>query len=117
MTIGSPAGSFKGAGTLNVAGDIYKNNTAYTNPDYVFEREYTGQIVQFADREGAAAYQGRMSLDDLRTHTRTHLRLPGITDDPLGAFKRSDVILEKLEELTLYVLDLHDRINVLETAA
>ena len=117
VTIGSPAGSFKGAGTLNVAGDIYKNNTAYTNPDYVFEREYTGQIVQFADREGAAAYQGRMSLDDLRTHTRTHLRLPGITDDPLGAFKRSDVILEKLEELTLYVLDLHDRINVLETAA
>lgn len=36
VQIGAPVGGDKGAGSLNVATDIYKNNTAYTNPDYVF---------------------------------------------------------------------------------
>lgn len=32
MTLGSPTGGDKGAGTLNVAGGLYLNGTAYTNP-------------------------------------------------------------------------------------
>ena len=32
LILGTPTGSNKGAGTLNSAGDQYKNNTAYTNP-------------------------------------------------------------------------------------
>lgn len=37
VTIGSLTGGSKGAGTLNAAGDIYKNDIAYTNPDYALE--------------------------------------------------------------------------------
>lgn len=114
VKVGNPTGGFKGAGTINAAGDIYKNNAAYTNPDYVFEKEYTGEIVVFANNEGAKDYQGRLPLDELRAYTMETLRLPGITDEAMGAFKRSDLVLEKLEELTLYILDLHDRIRELE---
>lgn len=114
IKVGDPTGGFKGSGTINAAGDIYKNNAAYTNPDYVFEKEYTGEIVVFADNEGAKDYQGRLPLDELRAYTMETLRLPGVTDEAMGAFKRSDLVLEKLEELTLYILDLHDRIRELE---
>ena len=47
VQVGSPTGGDKGSGTINVAGDIYKNDTAYTNPDYVFER-FHGQPVNTA---------------------------------------------------------------------
>jgi hypothetical protein len=114
--VGSPTGGDKGAGTINTAGDIYKNNTAYTNPDYVFEHEYTGQISKFANCEGAQGYRGRLSLSDLRDYTREHLRLPGISDQPMGMFERGDKALEKIEELTLYVLELHDEITKLKRA-
>ena len=114
IQIGSPTGGDKGAGTLNVSGDIYKNNTAYTNPDYVFEHAYTGKIEKFAENPGASSYNGRLSLDDLRVYTRKNLRLPGITDDAMGAFERSDFVLARIEELTLEVLDLHDRLKKLE---
>jgi hypothetical protein len=114
VTIGSATGGDKGAGTLNVSGDIYKNNTAYTNPDYVFEHHYTGKIERFAKNEGAASYTGRLPLDELRAYTKDNLRLPGISDSPMGMFERGDKVLEKLEELTLYILDLHERIEALE---
>jgi hypothetical protein len=114
LQIGAPTGGDKGSGTINAAGDIFKNNTAYTNPDYVLEHAYTGKIEKFADNEGAGSYQGCMGLDALRSYTRAHHRLPGISDEPMGVFERSDKTLEKIEELTLYVLDLHDRIKLLE---
>lgn len=113
--LGAPTGGFKGTGTLNVAGDIYKNNTAYTNPDYVFELHYTGKIEQFANKDGAKDYDGIMPLDWLREYTRDNLRLPGISDEPMGMFERGDKVLEKLEELTLYILELHERIKTLES--
>lgn len=34
IQVGTPTGGDKGAGTGNFAGDVYKNNSAYTNPDY-----------------------------------------------------------------------------------
>jgi hypothetical protein len=40
VQVGAPTGGDKGAGTINVAADIYKNNSAYVNPDYVFEAYY-----------------------------------------------------------------------------
>lgn len=116
IQIGAPTGGDKGAGTLNAAGDIYKNNTAYTNPDYAFEHYYTGKIERFAENEGAASYCGLMPLDELRDYTRKNLRLPGINDEGIGIFARSDLILEKLEEMTLHVLDLHERVKRLEPA-
>jgi hypothetical protein len=117
VLIGNPTGGDKGLGTINAAGDIYKNNTAYTNPDYVFEKFYTGNIVQFADREGASGYGGLMTLGDLEQYARDNLRLPGITDDPAGLFKRGDIILEKVEEAYLYLFQLAGRISALEAKA
>jgi hypothetical protein len=117
VLIGAATGGAKGSGTLNLAADIYKNDTAFTNPDYVFEHAYRGEIVQFAEKPGAASYAGPLTLDDLDAYTRKNLRLPGITDEPMGMFERGDKVLEKLEELTLYVIQLHRRIAELEANA
>jgi len=113
IAVGSPSGGDKGAGTINVAGDIYKNNTAYTNPDFVFEHFYRGGIDKFAQSAGAADYAGLMPLADLRTYTQSNLRLPGMTDEPCGMFERGDQVLRYLEEHTLYLFDHEDRIEQL----
>jgi hypothetical protein len=114
VKIGDPTGSFKGTGTLNLAGDIYKNNTAYSNPDYVFEHAYRGSVETFADRPGARDYQGLMPLSELRRYTREHLRLPGISQSAMGIFQRGDVALEKIEELALYLMQINERLERLE---
>lgn len=109
--IGAPAGSFKGAGTLNLAGDIYKNNTAYSNPDYVFEHAYTGQIVRFADNEGAKDYRGLPSLEETERITRETFKLPGMDGEPLGAFGRFDKLLQLVEEAYLHIFELSARLK------
>ena len=38
LVLGAATGGQKGLGSINLAADIYKNNTAFTNPDYVFRR-------------------------------------------------------------------------------
>ncbi len=114
VVIGAPTGSFKGAGTLNVAGDIYKNNVAYTNPDYVLEWwANRGIINRYADRPGAKDYR-RMSLEEFENYIRLHYRLPGISDEPTGIFDMADIALEKIEELATYVIDLRHQIEDLE---
>jgi hypothetical protein len=117
VTVGSPTGGDKGAGTINVQTDIYKNNTAYTNPDYVFEHWATGAIVKFAGNEGAATYAGLLPLDDLERYVRAHYRFPMITDRPVGAFGRNDIALALTEQNTLYLFQLNARITALEAAA
>jgi hypothetical protein len=114
IQVGVPTGGAKGVGTINTAGDIYKNNSAYTNPDYVFEYAYTGQIVKFASNEGAANYSGKKSIDEIEQITKETLRLPGFTDEPSGAFARFDLLLEKLEEAYLCIFELNNRIKQLE---
>lgn len=118
LQIGSaPTGGDKGAGTINVSSGIFLNNSAYTNPDYAFEHFFTGAIARFADKPGAARYGGLMPLDALEPYLREHLRLPGLTDDPADIFGRADTALEKIEETTLYVLELHRRVAALEARA
>jgi hypothetical protein len=114
MTIGAPAGGFKGTGTLNCAADVYKNNTAYTNPDYALEHWATGKIEQYADNDGASEYQGLVPLSDLAEFMRTKLRLPGIDREPMGAFERMDKVLEKVEEAFIYITQLSERLSALE---
>lgn len=114
VILGAPTGGDKGAGTLNAAGDIYKNDTAYTNPDFVLEHWATGRIDRYAARARAENYTGLMALDDLRNHIQKHHRLPRIGDEPAGMFERGDVALEKIEELTLYILQQEERIKTLE---
>jgi hypothetical protein len=115
VQIGAPTGGFLGTGKLNVAVDVFKNNTAYNNPDYVFEKAFTGEISRFADSPGAKDYTGPVPLDSLEAFVREKLHLPRVSRDPAGMFERSDIVLEKLEELTLYVIELHKRLTALES--
>lgn len=113
VILGAPTGGDKGAGTMNVATNIYKNNTAYTNPDYALEHWVTGSIKRFVDREGAQDYY-RLSLDESEQFVRKNLHLPRISRDPAGIFDMADMALEKIEEAHIYIYELHNRIKVLE---
>lgn len=115
--IGAPTGGDKGAGTINAAGDIYKNNSAYTNPDYVFEHYYTGAIERFAQNEGASEYGGLLPLTELEAYVRTHFRFPMISDRPMGAFARADITLLLAEQLALYLFDHERRLSMVEQPA
>lgn len=114
MIVGSaPTGGGLGTGTINMAGDIYKNGTAYTNPDYVFEFLFTGKIKKYAHNEGATSFKWR-TLQEVEKYARRYYRLPGITDEPIGMFKRADFILENVESLYGYLFDHEHRIEALE---
>ncbi len=104
---GAPTGGDKGAGTINVATNVFKNNSAYTNPDAVLEKFYTGKVVKFASSP-FADYPGLMPLAELREYTREHWHLPRIHRDAMGVFDQTDVLLEKVEELVLYVCGLNE---------
>ena len=110
LVMGVATGGNKGVGTINVATDIFKNNTAYANPDYVFEKAFTGKIEKFADNPGAKDYR-EMTLGEIERYARKHLRLPGISLNPMGTFERSDKVLEKLEQLFLFLFDLDKKIE------
>ncbi len=97
-------------GWLSVAGTIWKNASAYDNPDYVLEHHFTGNIVKFKNNPGADTYAGVMPLPDIQEYAKAHHHLPRVDDKPSGAFKRADVSLEYVEELMLRVLDLEDRV-------
>jgi len=116
VVVGAATGGSKGAGSINVSGDIYKNGTAYTNPDYVFEDWAAGGIAKFADRPGAEDYR-RWTLEELETYCRANLRLPGIQDEAMGMFGRADFLLEKVEEIFLHLFDLRDKVSRLSLVA
>src|SRR5690606_28048728 len=69
LQIGSPTGGDKGAGTINVATNIYKNNTAYTNPDYALEHWATGGINIYKNNDGAKGYF-RLSIEDSKEYAK-----------------------------------------------
>lgn len=109
LVLGGPTGGDKGVGTLNAQNDIYKNNTAYTNPDYVFEAEYTGAAFD----EKFAAYRVP-ALTAVEAFTREHLHLPGISRHASGIFERADMLLEKIEEIHLFLFEHQRRLAALE---
>jgi fibronectin-binding autotransporter adhesin len=117
LLVGAATGGNPGAGKVNVSAGIYLNNSAYTNPDYVFERHFTGKIEQFADRPGARRYPGRLPLDALERHVAEHFRFPGISEEPTDIFERGDIALEKLEEQALYLFELNAHVGRLESGA
>jgi hypothetical protein len=110
---GPATGSDKGVGTINVSADIYKNNSAYTSPDYALELWRDVRIEEFKDNPGAAEYT-RLSLDEVEAYIREHLRLPGFGNDPSGLFDRADLVLEKLEELYTHVIEINHRLEGVE---
>ena len=110
---GNATGGDKGVGTINISGNIYKNNTAYTNPDYALEYWATGKIARFKDNPGAQGYH-RLSVEESKEYAKKNFRLPRITDEPAGIFDMADIALEKIEEAHIYIYELHDRIKALE---
>lgn len=116
LNVGSPTGGDKGSGTINTAGDIYKNNSAYTNPDYVFEKYFTGKIIKFIDNDGAKEYKGITDISFLSDKLEETYKLPGMDNQSKGIFGRADFVLEKLEEAYIYITQLHKRITDLENS-
>jgi hypothetical protein len=114
MTIGTPTGGMKGVGTINVATGVYLNGTAYTNPDYVFEKAYTGKIEKFANNVGADTYVSR-TIEEAEQYTKDNLALPGFGQganlDYLGG---SEILLARLEEAYLYIFELNKEIKELK---
>ena len=114
ILVGSVAAGM-GAGTVNVSGGLYKNGTAYTNPDYVFEHHYRGRVERFAANPGARDYPGLMELEDVDAFAGEHLHLPRIPrDHPADIFERADATLEHLESVYLHLFGLHRRLKALE---
>lgn len=115
LQVGSPTGGDKGAGTINVSVDIYKNNSAYGNPDFVFEHWATGKIEKFADKEGASEYAGLRPLSELREFVRSNYHLPGFGQKAgLGLFSGGDQLLLTVEQAYLYIFELEQQIKELK---
>ncbi|KKM69844.1 hypothetical protein LCGC14_1446630, partial [marine sediment metagenome] len=109
LQMGSPTGGDKGAGTINVATDIYKNDSAYTNPDFVFEKAFLGVLTN------APRGWRLRSLREVKAYAEQWHHLPGVhRDRAMGMFDRSDWIAEKMEEVHLHLFTHEDRIERLE---
>jgi hypothetical protein len=93
-------------GDINISGsyNVKKGGANYTHPDYVFEPEYD-----------------LMSLDELRKHVAEKKCLPNVISaedvKKNEGFKMDELLiqmLEKIEEQTLYIFQLEERIAKLE---
>lgn len=91
---------------VNGGGEVYARKyttTLNTIPDYVF---FSGYDL--------------MPLNELRNYVQTNHHLPNIpsaeemTSAPVDLGEMNRLLLEKVEELTLYVLELEDRLNKVE---
>ena len=103
---------------INTNGDIFKNGTAYTNPDYVFEKNYTGQIVIYKDKLGASTYPGLKPLSEVESFASQNYKLPLMAQNPEGGlFDRGDLLLASVEESYLYLFDHEKRLAALESAS
>lgn len=117
LQMGAPTGGDKGAGTLNVASGVYLNGTAYTNPDFVFEHHYTGQIRVHKNKRMASGYRGLPTLLDMdATLNRTH-RLPymdggfGVNGETHDIFSGGEALLLHVEQAFLYLIDHEKRLQ------
>ena len=96
------------SGNISASGAVY-GSTFYDlgvefGADYVFEPEYVLR-----------------TLTEVEEHIEEHQHLPGIPSvDDINGWKQLSIgdrdmkLLEKVEELTLYIIDLHKRIEELE---
>lgn len=118
IQVGAPTGGDQGTGTINVATNIFKNGTAYTNPHGGFEYAYTGKLVKYAGRMAAMGLVDYrpLSLEELEAYTRSHYHFPYLGDDEhLGLFDGSERLLLITEELAVHLFRLHYRIVSLES--
>ena len=87
----------------------------------VFAREVEVTLIAFPDYVFGEQYE-LMSLTHLRTYIETQKHLPGIKsaseieEEGIGLGELAKIQMEKIEELTLYILQLEERINMLESS-
>ncbi len=103
---GAVEARFDRAGNLTLAGDLFKagNATPYTFPDYVFSEDYPLQ-----------------TLDELDMFIQENRHLPGVMSlaeveysGGVNVTKLQMQVLEKVEELTLYLIQQQKMIRKLE---
>ncbi|NMB48079.1 hypothetical protein GYA13_01365 [Candidatus Kuenenbacteria bacterium] len=102
---------FAVAGDIVVTGNVYKSATAYVNPDYVFAKYFNNPYNEIIPDD----YQ-MLSLDDLGLYIQEHNHLPGVEmkSGVVDIFEANRLNLEKIEELSLYILEINNRIKVFE---
>lgn len=117
IVMGNPTGGHKGCATINLAtgGGVFLNNSAYANPDYVFEKFFTGNVARFAAEPGAREYDGPLSVAQTEAYARANLHLPGM-DHGHDLFRRAAFTLEKLEEAWIALFNHEKRLAALEGA-
>jgi hypothetical protein len=93
-------------GDINTSGEVRQNGSAYLHPDYVFEPGYE-----------------LMSLAELEDFVAAKKHLPGmpsaeeVKKDGVKLFEQNRLLVEKLEEAYLYIIELQERVAKLETVA
>lgn len=86
---------------------------------HLYAREVQVQLGAFPDYVFSSNYE-LLSFDALRSYINTNNHLPGISSaeeidqDGIGLGELSRIQMEKIEELTLYILKLEERISHLE---
>ena len=117
IQVGAPTGGAKGVGTANFAADIYKNNTAYSNPHGGFEYAYTGKVEKYADRMAAMGLPNYhpLTLSELENYTRENFHFPYLGDEErVGVFGGGERLLLITEELAVHLFRLAHRLEELE---
>ena len=94
------------AGDIVVTGNVYKLGTAYTSPDYVFAKYFNNPYSEVIPPD----YQ-MLSLDNLGLYVKEHNHLPGVEmkNNMVDIFESNRLNLEKIEEMTLYILELREQ--------
>ncbi|MDP2911219.1 MAG: hypothetical protein Q8N76_02670 [Candidatus Omnitrophota bacterium] len=97
----SPSYALDVAGSIRITGDLITDFTTY--PDYVFEPGYK-----------------LMPVLDVAGYITEHKHLPGlpsageVKSEGIKIFEQNKLLLEKLEEAYLYIIDLEKRVRKLE---
>jgi hypothetical protein len=94
-------------------------NFKVTGNGEVFARKYTTTIANIPDYVFAEDYE-LMSFSDLRSFLEKNKHLPNVPSakeceaDGVDLGEMNRILLEKVEELTLYILQLEERVKVVE---
>jgi hypothetical protein len=91
------------AGDINTTGEIRRNGSTYNHPDYVFEPDYE-----------------LLPLEELNDYLTQNRHLPGmpsaeeVKEEGVKLFEQNRLLLEKLEESYLYIVELQKKITELQ---
>lgn len=103
---------------LTVKGDIHAQEVRVdlqgaVAPDYVFEAYFLGESVSNPEYR-------RWSLNETQEYLATHLHLPGVPsakaleENGMNLVQHNLILLEKIEELTLHLIDQQKEIDELK---